>query len=103
MSQRNRIVLATAALVAALFLAVPSPSHAAVHPWSLPLAGAWEQAWSWLAHLLPGDTPQKPATGQRKDGVATSPTGGTSGTPTGTTTTGTQSDAGGAIDPDGAK
>ncbi len=103
MSQRNRIFLA-AALVAALFLAAPSPSHAAVHPWQLPLAGAWERAWSWLAQLLPGGAPQKPTAGQRKAGPVIDPNGGTtSGTTTGTTPTGTQSDAGGTDNPDGAK
>lgn len=101
MSQRNRIVLATAALLAALFLAVPAPSHAAVQPWKLPLAGAWERAWSWLAQLLPGGAPQKPGTRQEKEGGAINPNGGTtSGT---TVPTGTQSDEGGAINPDGAK
>lgn len=101
MSHRNRIVLATAALIAALFLAVPSPSHAAVQPWKLPLAGAWERAWSWLAQLLPGGAPQKPGVRQEKEGSAINPNGATtSGT---TAPTGTQSDAGGAIDPDGAK
>ncbi len=99
MSQRNRIFLA-AALVAALFLAAPSPSHAAVHPWQLPLAGAWERAWSWLAQLLPGGAPQTPRGRQEKAGGAINPDGGTT---TGTTPTGTQSDAGPVIDPDGAK
>jgi hypothetical protein len=98
MSQRNRIVLATAALLAALFLAVPSPSHAAVQPWKLPLAGAWERAWSWLAQLLPGGA-QKPGVRQEKEGGAINPIGGTtSGT---TPPAGTQS--GGGLNPDGTK
>jgi len=101
MSQRNRIVLATAALLAALFLAVPSPSHAAVQPWKLPLAGSWERAWSWLAGLLPGAAPEKPGRGQEKEGGMINPNGGTS---SGTTApTGTQSDEGSAINPNGAK
>lgn len=104
MSHRNRIVLATAALVAALFLAAPAPSHAAVHPWQLPLAVSWERAWSWLAQLLPGGVLQKPTMGQRKEGPVINPDGGkTSGTTTGTTPTGTQSNAGGALNPDGVK
>jgi hypothetical protein len=104
MSQRNRIVLATAALVAALFLVVPSPSHAAAQPWKIPLDGAWERAWSWLAQLLPGAAPKKPGSIQEKEGVAINPNGGTtSGTTTGTPPTGTQSDEGGAINPDGVK
>jgi len=97
MSQRNRIVPATAALLAVLFLTVPSPSHAAVQPWQLPL---WERAWSWLAQLLPGGAPQKPGVRQEKEGGAINPNGGTTGT---TAPTGTQSDEGGAINPDGVK
>jgi hypothetical protein len=98
MRQRNRIVLATAALVAALFLAAPSPSHAAAHPWRLPLPGAWERAWSWLAHLLPGGDPQKPGV-QEKEGGAINPNGGTtSATPV---PTGTQADESGMINTDG--
>jgi hypothetical protein len=101
MSQRNRIVLATAALLAALFLAVPSPSHAAVQPWKLPLAGSWERAWSWLAKILPGGGPQKPGGRQEKEGGMINPNGGTS---SGTTApTGTQSDQGIGINPDGGK
>jgi hypothetical protein len=97
MLQRNRIVLATAALVAALFLAAPSPSHAAAHPWKLPLPGAWERAWSWLAHLLPGGDPQKPGV-QEKEGSAINPDGVTSGTPVPAST---QADEGSAINPNG--
>jgi hypothetical protein len=101
MSQRNRIVLATAALLAALFLAVPSPSHAAVQPWKLPLAGAWERAWSWLAQILPGGTPQKPGGRQEKEGIAIDPNGGkTSGT---TAPTGTQSDGAIGVNSNGGK
>jgi hypothetical protein len=100
MSQRSRTVLATAALLASLFLVAPSPSHAAVHPWSLPLAGAWERAWSWLAQLQPGAAPRKPAIGQRKEGPVINPDGGKT---SGTTPAGTQSNAGSAVDPGGAK
>jgi hypothetical protein len=100
MSHRNRIVLATATLLAALFLAVPSPSHAAVQPWQLPLPGAFERAWSWLASLLPGGEPQKPGV-QAKEGGAINPNGGTtSGT---TTSNGIQSDGGSAINTNGIK
>src|SRR3954449_10741491 len=102
MSQRNRIVLATATLLAALFLAVPCPSHAAVQPWKLPLAGAWERAWSWLAQILPGGAPQKPGGRQEKEGSAINPNGGTTSSGT-TATTGTQSNEGSAINPDGTK
>jgi hypothetical protein len=104
MSQRSRTVLATAALLASLFLVAPSPSHAAAHPWSLPLAGSWERAWSWLAQLLPGGAPRKPTIGQRKEGPVINPDGGkTSGTTTGTAPTGTQSNEGPVIDPNGAQ
>ena len=104
MSQRNRIALA-AALLAALFLTAPAPSHAVVHPsWQLPLTGVWERAWSWLAQILPGGAPQRPGVGQRKEGGVVDPNGGkNSGTTTGTTPTGTQSDAGLVIDPNSAK
>ena len=56
MSQRNRITCAAISLVAALFMAVPTPSFAARLPAGrLPTAGVWERAWSWLAGLgLPG-------------------------------------------------
>ncbi len=97
MSHRNRIVLATAALAVALFLTAPLPSHAAVHPWSLPVTGAWERAWSWLLHLLPGGEPQKPGV-REKQGSAIEPDGRTTGS--GTTVpppVGTQSDEGGGL------
>jgi hypothetical protein len=96
MSQRNRNALATAALLAALFLALPSPSHAAVQPWKLPL---WERAWSWIAQLLPGGAPQKPGVRQEKEGSAINPNGGTNSGAT--APTGAQS--GGGVDPDGTK
>lgn len=99
MSQRNRIVLATAALVAALFLAVPSPSHAAAQPWKLPLAGAWDRAWTWLAHFLPSGAPQKPGV-QEKEGGAINPDGAAAATPL---PTGTQSTEGGAINTGGVQ
>jgi hypothetical protein len=103
MSQRNRIALATAALMAAFFLAVPSPSHAAVQPWSLPLAGAWEHAWTWLAHLLPGADPRKPGTVQEKEGSAINPNGGTTSGTTTPTPAGNQSSTGSTTNPNGAQ
>jgi hypothetical protein len=102
MSQRNRIVLATAALLAALFLASPSPSHAAVHPWQPPVVSAWERAWTWLLHLLPGGAPQKPG-GQEKEGSAISPDGRTGPGLTSSVSPGTQPDEGSAINPNGAQ
>ena len=99
MSHRNRIVLATAALLAALFLAAPSPSHAAIQPWSLPVAGAWERAWTWLAHLLPGAAPKRPEAMQEKEGSAINPNGGT----TSTTTPPASQDQGGTIVPNGVQ
>jgi hypothetical protein len=56
MSQRNRHTWAAVALLAAILLAAPAPTFAAGLPEGrLPLAGAWEHAWSWLAGLvLPG-------------------------------------------------
>ncbi|HEY2294601.1 MAG TPA: hypothetical protein VGM86_28200 [Thermoanaerobaculia bacterium] len=103
MSQRNRIVLATAALLAALFLAVPSPSHAATQSWKLPLAGAWERAWSWLAQLLPGGAPQKPVAGQEKEGSAVLPDGKPVPGSTSPAPTGTQSEEGIGSNPGGSK
>ena len=100
MSQRNRIVLATAALLAALFLALPSPSHAAVQPWKLP---SWERAWSWLAQILPGGAPQKPGGRQEKEGSAILPDGKPVPGSTSPAPTGTQSEEGIGIDPTGAK
>jgi hypothetical protein len=102
MSQRNRIVLATAALIAALFLAAPSPSHAAAQPWKLPVAGAWERAWTWLLQLLPGGAPQTPEA-QEKEGSAINPNGGTGSGVTSSVPTGTQPDNGAGINPDGVK
>ncbi len=99
MSYRNRIVIATAVLTAALFLAAPSPSHAAGHPWGLPVPGAWERAWTWMTGFLPGSAP-RPETPPRK--VAVAPTGG-SGTPLTPPPSGTQSDEGGALNPNGVK
>ena len=101
MSHRNRIVLATVALAVSLFLAAPLPSHAAVQPWSFPVTGAWERAWSWLLHLLPGET-QKPGV-REKEGSAINPNGGTTSGTTVPQPAGTQSDEGSAITPDGVK
>jgi hypothetical protein len=103
MSQQNRIALVTAALVAALFLAVPSPSHAAAQPWSLPLAGAWDRAWTWLAHLLPGADPKKPGMVQEKEGGGLNPNGGTTPGTIPPLPAGTQSNTGSATHPDGAQ
>jgi hypothetical protein len=101
MSQRNRIVLATATLLAVLFLASPSPSHAAARPWNLPVVDAWERAWTWLLHILPGGAPQKPGV-QEKEGIGINPDGGkTSGTTT--TSTGTQAGEGSSIASNGVK
>lgn len=100
MSQRNRIVLATAALVAALFLAAPSPSHAAAQPWTIPVAGAWERAWTWLLQFLPGGDPQKPGM-QEKEGAGINPNGGTG--LTSPVPPGSQTDEGRAINSDGVK
>jgi len=103
MSQRNRTILATAALLAALILAAPSPSHAAaLHPWKLPIA-AWNRAWTWLANLLPGGAPQKPEGVQTKEGSAINPNGGTGSGLVVPTPSGTQSDEGSAINPNGVK
>ena len=78
MSQRNRIVFATVALVAALCLAAPSPSHAAgLRTWNLPVVDAWERVWNRLAGLLPLSASPKPRLD--KEGGMINPNGGTSG------------------------
>lgn len=99
MSQRNRIVLAAVALVAALSLAAPSPSHAAgLQPWRIPAVDLWERAWNWMAGLLPGGASQKPTISQEKEGSAINPNGSLAPLPPGT-----QSDEGGAVNPEGVK
>jgi hypothetical protein len=102
MSHRNRIALATAALTAALFLATPSPSHAAAQPWKLPALDAWERAWSWLAHLLPASAPQKPGGVQEKEGSAINPDGRTNPT-LASPPPGAQADEGGGTSSEGLK
>jgi hypothetical protein len=75
MSQRNRIVFATIALAAALFLAAPSPSRAAgLRAGRISAAITWERTWSWLASLLPGGGSQQPAR-QEKEGSMINPNG----------------------------
>ena len=55
MSQRNRIVLAALALVAATALVSPAPTRAAGFPTArFSAADAFERAWTWIAHLVTG-------------------------------------------------
>jgi hypothetical protein len=78
MSQRNRIVFAAVALVAALCLVTPSPSHAAgLRSWNIPAMDAWERVWNRLAGLLPSGAVRKPPARQEKEGSAINPNGGT--------------------------
>lgn len=79
MARRNRMVLTAIGLLAALSLAAPAPSQA-VGLWEsgIPLAGALEQAWSWLAGHLPGGTPQRRTAPWRKEGGMINPNGGNS-------------------------
>lgn len=100
MSHRNRTILSTAALLAALILAAPSPSHASPHAWNLPITAAWDRAWTWLANLLPGGATQKPGVAQTKEGSAINPDGRPS---LATPPTGTQSEEGSAINPNGVQ
>jgi hypothetical protein len=82
MSQKNRIT-ASIALVAALALAAPPPTHAAgLRPGQLPAIAAWTRAWTWLIGRLPAGIASKPAERQEKEGGAVIPDGraGTSST-----------------------
>jgi len=98
MSHRIRRTLTVLGLLAALFLALPSPSNA---------AGLWDPAatavltsrvWSWLEGL--GLTPHKPATARRP--AARLEKAGTAIDPNGTTPPpSTTSDQGSGIDPNG--
>jgi hypothetical protein len=80
MSQRNRIVLATVALVAALALVAPAPSRAAGLPWNLPLPAVdrLERAWDQLARFLAGGDPRTTVR-REKEGGAVDPNGGKTG------------------------
>lgn len=72
MSQRNRIVPATLALVATLSLTAPAPSHAAgLQVWGIPAIDVLDQAWDWVARILPA-----------KEGGAADPNGKRAGTST---------------------
>lgn len=54
MSQRIRTLVVTVALGAALAVALPAPSGAAVlRGGSFPALDVWERAWDWLARLMP--------------------------------------------------
>lgn len=77
MSQRNRIVLAALALAATAALAAPAPTRAAGFPAArFSAADAFERAWTWIAHLVTGETKQ-PVTMQEKEGGAINPDGST--------------------------
>lgn len=78
MSQRNRIVLATVALVAALALAAPAPSRAAGLPWNLPAVDRLERAWDRIARLLAGGS-RTTAVRREKEGGVIDPNGGKTG------------------------
>lgn len=99
---RNRKVLTTIGLLAALSL-VPAPSQA-VGLWEsgIPLADTLERAWSWLTGHLPGATPQERTAPWRKEGGAINPNGGNSLTaPTLPSPPLDNADEGGAINPNG--
>lgn len=77
MSQRNRIVLAALALVAAAALVTPAPARAAGFPTGrFPAVDALERAWTWIAHLVTGET-KKPVAMQEKEGGMINPDGST--------------------------
>jgi hypothetical protein len=79
MSQRNRIVLAAVALVAALALVTPAPSRAAGLPWNLPAVDRLERAWDRLARFLAGGVSRATVTMREKEGGVIDPNGGKAG------------------------
>jgi hypothetical protein len=99
MSQKIRRTLAVVAVLAALSLALPSPSQAA-SLWNWQSADLAARVWSWLQGF--GLVPQgeKPSSGLEKQGSMIDPDGGK--TP-GSTPPSMTSDQGSMIDPDGAK
>jgi len=106
MSQRNRNVVTAIALIAALFLAAPSPARAA--PFAAgrpPLSGSWERALSWLADLLfPGVSASQHGTAKwEKEGSAINPDGRTTPSTSAPAPSSTTTDEGSAINPDGLK
>ncbi len=76
MSRRNRMVLTTIGLLAALSLTAPAPSHA-VGLWEsgIPLADTLQKVWSWLTGQLPSGTPQARTAPWQKEGGAINPNG----------------------------
>jgi hypothetical protein len=75
MFQRNRIVLAALALLAAVALATPAAAHAAgFQTGRFPAVDALERAWTWIIHLVAGEA-KKPAR-HEKEGGAINPNGG---------------------------
>lgn len=116
MSQRIRNVVTAITLIAALFLAAPTPARAA--PFTegrLSFTGAWERAWSWLTELVfpGGGASQRRTARWEKEGGAINPDGwkkeGSMITPDGRTTpsppppSSVTTDEGGMINPDGVK
>lgn len=114
MSQRIRTLVVAVALGAALAVALPAPSEAAVlRGGSRPVLDIWERAWEWLARLVaPGERPARwdkqggaidPNGAWEKEGGAIDPDGSPkpgSAAPAPDTNT---SEEGGAIDPNGAR
>lgn len=86
MSQRIRCTLATIGLMAALFLALPTPSQA-LGPWEpAASAGLSFRVWSWLESFgltprQPAAAPRRPASLREKQGPMIDPNGGWITTP----------------------
>jgi hypothetical protein len=77
MFQRNRIVLAALALLAAVALATPAAAHAAgFQTGRFSAVDALERAWTWIIHLVAGEA-KKPAARHEKEGGAINPDGST--------------------------
>jgi hypothetical protein len=97
MSQPIRRVLAAIALMAALLLAVPAPSHAAGFREPATLA---MRVWAWLESLLLGTPEPAVDTRWEKEGSAIDPNGRTTPAPPPPASS-TTSEEGSMIDPDG--
>lgn len=106
MSQQIRRVFVALGLMATLFLAAPSPSHAAGFRNSFLDKGFAGRIWEWLESLVPRMATPSSMTGRtvsayEKEGSGIDPNGGTRPPGMSAPTSITNSDEGSAIDPNG--
>jgi hypothetical protein len=100
MSRKNRRTLAVASVIAALFLALPTPSQA-TGLWSWEPIDLAARMWSWLENLLPqgaAASAHQPSDRWEKEGSMGDPDGRPSST---TPPASASSDQGSLVDPDG--